>query len=39
MVLNAAGFCIIRERFRWSYSRKCGVIVGFVPILMDVGYA
>ena len=39
MVVNAAGFCIVRERFRWSYSRKCGVIGSFVPILMDDGYA
>ena len=22
MVVNAAGFCVVRERFRWSYSRK-----------------
>ena len=39
MVVNAGGFCIVRERFRWSYSRKCGVISSFVPILMDDGYA
>ena len=39
MVVNAAGFCIVRERFRWSYSRKCGIIGSFVPILMDAGYA
>ena len=38
MVVNAAGFCIVRERFRWSYSRKCGVIGSFVLILMDDGY-
>ena len=38
MVVNAAGFCIVRERFRWSYSRKCGVIGSFVPILIDDSY-
>ena len=38
MVVNAAGFCIARERFRWSYCRKCGVIGSFVPILIDDGY-
>ena len=35
IIVNAAGFCIGRYRFRWPDSRKRGIIGNCVPIFMD----
>ena len=38
IVVNAAGFCIGRYRFRWPDSRKRGISGNCVPVLMDGSY-